>query len=118
MNHQGSTWASPVVLVQKKNGGVCFCVDYCRLNQVTELDVFLLPRVDDTLDLLADSHFFSSLDFALGYWQVAMDQDSKVFSGLFQFWKMPFGLVNAPATFQRLIEIMSGLAKCVCLLFT
>ena len=119
-----SPWASPIVLVQKKDGGVWFCIDYRKLNQITKLDEFPLPRIDDTLDLLASSCHFSAPDLASGYWQVVMDPDSKektaftTYAGLYQFKKMPFGLVNAPATFQRLMEVvLSGLARRVCVVY-
>ena len=63
-----SPWASPIVLVQKKDGGVRFCVDYRRLNSLTKLDEFPLPCIDDTLDLLTGQKYFTTLDLAAGDW--------------------------------------------------
>ena len=119
-----SPWASPIVLVQKKDGGVRFCVDYRKLNSLTKMDEFPLPRIDDTLDLLVGQRYFTTLDLASGYWQVEMEPLSKektafvTYSGLYQFVKMPFGLANAPATFQRLMEVvLVGLAQTTCVVY-
>ena len=111
-----SSWASPVVLVRKKNGTHRFCVDYRALNSITKADTFPLPRIDDLLDQLGESKYFSTLDLAAGYWQIRVHPDSQAKTafitpqGLFEFQVMPFGLTNAPAVFQRLMQnVITGL---------
>ena len=111
-----SPWSSPTVLVTKKDGSIRFCVDYRVLNSVTVKDAYPLPRVDECLDALANSKFYSSMDLNSGFWQVGMapeDRQKTAFAtnlGLFQWTVMPFGLVNSPSTFQRLMEdIFRGL---------
>ena len=101
-----SPWSSPVVMVKKKDNTWRFCVDYRKLNAVTHQDAYPLPRMDETLESLAGSVYFTTLDLAAGYWQVEIEEGSKektAFSttgGHYEFNVMPFGLTNAPATFQ------------------
>ena len=98
-----STWSAPVVLVTKKDGGTRFCVDYCQLNLATVKDAYPLPRIDDTLAMLAGKQWFSTLDLASGYWQVSLSPDARcktafaTHSGLFQFRVMPFAVVPLPS---------------------
>ena len=119
-----SAWASPIVLVPKRDGSLCFCVDYRKLNAVTKKDVYPLPRIDDILDTLGKSRYFTTLDLASGYWQIEMDPASQEKSafvthhGLFEFRRMPFGLCNAPATFQRLMQtVLAGLEWHCCFIY-
>lgn len=119
-----SPWASPIVLVGKKDGSIRFCVDYRKVNGVTRKDAYPLPRVDDTLDTLSGSKWFSTLDLISGYWQVEVeekDREKTAFctpDGLFEFKVMPFGLCNAPATFQRLMDmVLAGLQWTNCLVY-
>lgn len=92
-----SSWASPVVLVCKCDRSHRFCVDYRALNTVTKTDTFPLPRIDDLLDQLGRSKYFTTIDLASGFWQIKMRPDSKDCN------VMPFGLTNAPAVFQRMM---------------
>ena len=111
-----SPWSSPVVMVRKKDGSLRFCVDYRELNKVTRKDTFPLPRVDDLLDQIGQSKYFTTLHLASGYWQIRVAPSSREKTafvtphGLFQFRVMPFGLTNAPAVFQRLMQsVLMGL---------
>jgi hypothetical protein len=104
------------VLVKKKDGKLRFCIDYRGLNKLTKKDVYPLPRIDDSLAILQKGQYFSTLDLYAGYWQIPLDENSKektafsTDSGLYEFNVMPFGLCNAPATFQRFMDAtMAGL---------
>ncbi|GBC32893.2 enzymatic polyprotein, putative [Rhizophagus irregularis DAOM 181602=DAOM 197198] len=105
-----SPWSSPVTLAGKKTGKYRFCIDYRKLNKITIMDSFSLPRMDELLDKYRKAKWFSSIDLAAGFNQVEMKEEDKektafvCSKGLFEYNVMPFGLTNAPATFQRLMD--------------
>ena len=112
-----SPYASSLVLVCKKDGPLCLCVDNRKLNQDTIPDRYPMPKIDELVDAIGrkKGKYFSTLDMMKGYHQVKMDEQSKCktaftcYRGLFQYCWMPFRLINAPATFQRLTDkLFSG----------
>ena len=119
-----SPWASGIVMVQKIDESKRFCVDYRKLNDVTLKDAYPLPRTDASLDQLSGAQWFSCLDLNSGYWQVEVDEQDRqktAFAsrqGLFEFEVMSFGLCNAPAMFERLMEtVLAGLHWKICLIY-
>ena len=119
-----SPWASNVVVVGKKDGSLRFCIDYRRLNDATVKDAYPLPKIQDCLDALGNARIFSAVDLRSGYHQVELDESAKdktsfiTRRGTFRFTTMPFGLANAPATFQRLMDmVLSGLNFMMCLVY-
>ena len=110
-----SPWCNAVVLVCKKDGGLHFCIDFRKLNAKTKKDSYPLPRIQETLNSLVRARVFSMLDLKSGFWQIMMDEDSKQYTaftvgnlGFFECERMPFGLCNVPATFQRLMQSCLG----------
>ena len=105
-----SPWASPIVLVSKRDGSYRYCINYSKVNDLTHKNSYPLPRIDSKLDALSGAAWFSTLDLKSGYWQVDMEEKDKektAFtsgSGLWQFRVMPMGLCNAAATFERLMK--------------
>ncbi|XP_078236027.1 uncharacterized protein LOC144584230 [Pogona vitticeps] len=112
-----SPWSSPIVLVDKPDGSIRFCVDYRKLNRVTTPDAYPMPRLDNLIETIGGCRFISSLDLVKGYWQLRIDprdQEKTAFCspfGLYEFRVLSFGLRNAPATFQRLMDqTLAGLS--------
>ena len=102
IQESNSAWSSPTVLVKRNDGTTRFCIDYRRLNQVTKVEAYPLPHIEDSLNILSSARFFCSLNLASGYWQGEMDaadREKTAFitqGGLYEFRVMPFGLVKAP----------------------
>ena len=128
MSRESLSWLQvPGVLpwfLLKRDGGIRFCIDYRKLNNVTHRDSYPLPRINDSVEALSGARWFSSLDLKSGYWQVEMDETDRektafsISSGLWQFTVIPFGLSNAPATFERLMEqVLAGLPLTTALVY-
>ena len=110
-----SPWCNAVVLVWKKDGGLQFCIDFHRLNSQTKKDVYPLPQMQETMESMVGTRFFSTMDLKSGFWQVKMAKDSQQYTaftvgsmGVYEFLRMPYGLCNAPAIFQRLMQNCLG----------
>jgi hypothetical protein len=116
IEESNSPWSSPVVLIPKPDGSIRFCIDYRRVNDITQPDAFPLPRIEDLIDKIGKAKYLTKIDLSRGYWQVPMDEEAIPISafvtphGQFQWKFMPFGLRNAPGTFQRLVkQVLTGL---------
>ncbi|KAI2658233.1 Transposon Ty3-G Gag-Pol polyprotein [Labeo rohita] len=107
-----SAWSSPIVMVPKPDGTLRFCNDFRRLNEVSEFDGYPMPRVDELLERLGRARFITTLDLTKGYWQVPLTTSAKektafsTPSGHWQYRTLPFGLHGAPATFQRMMDVI------------
>ena len=107
-----SEWSSPMVIVKKKDGSLRLCVDYRYLNEVSQVDAYPMPRVDDIIDQLGQASFITTIELCRGYWQVPVAAESRpktAFSTPIGLFQLPFGLCGAPATFQRMMnQLMQG----------
>ena len=108
-----SEWSSPCILVPKPDGSFRFCTDYRKVNSVTRSDSFPIPRIDDCIDKIGNAKFVTKFDLLKGYWEIPLTARAKRVSafvtpdGLYQYKVMPFGMKNAPATFQRLVNSLT-----------
>ena len=114
-----SEWSSPVTLQPKPDGKIRLCVDFRKVNLLSTTDTYPLPRVDDSVDLVGKATFITKFDLVKGYWQVPLTERARkvasfVVSGaVYQCQVMPYGLKNAPATFQRLMNrVVDGIPNC------
>ena len=119
-----SPYASQVVIVHKKTGEVCLCIDFRKLNAISIQDLFPLPHIEEALQAVQAAVWFSSFDLMWGYLQMAMEEADipktsfhASSSGLYEFTHMPFGLTNAGASFFRLMEMCIGDQQYITLLF-
>ena len=110
-----SPWCNTVVLVCKKDGGLYFCINFCKLNARTKMDSYLLPYIQEAIESLVGARYFICLDLKVGFWQIAMDKALKQYTAftegnleIFESKHMPFELCNAPAMFQRLMQKCLG----------
>ena len=120
-----SPWCNAVVLVRKKDGSLCFCIDFRRLNTLAVKDSHPLPHICETLESLAGAAHYTTIDMNSGFWQVLMDEESKKYTaftlvsmGLYECKSMPFGLCNTPPTFQKLmLNCLGELNLTYCLIY-
>ena len=115
-----SSWSSSIVMVPKPDGTLRFCIDYRKADAETKTDSYPIPRLEGCIDRVGSARFGTKVDLLKGYWQVPLTDRAKEMSafvtpdGLYQCKVMPFGMKNAPATFQRLMsQVIAGLENCV-----
>ena len=105
-------WCNAVVLVQKKDGTLRFCIDFRHLNAYTKKDSYPKPKCPETMESLVGARYFSTMDFKSGFWQVKVSEDSCQYTvgsmGVYKFLHMPYGLCNVLAMFQHLLPNCLG----------
>lgn len=108
-------FASPIVLVPKKDQSTRMCIDFRKLNKISKFDAYPMPRIDDLLEKVSKAHYISNLYFSKGYYQIPLSRQSRDKTafitpfGLYEFIVIPFGFASAPATFMRLMDrVLSG----------
>ena len=106
-----SQWCNAVVLVRKKDGSLCFCINFHHLNARIKKDAYPLPQMQETMESMVGARHFSCMDLKSGFWQVKMAEESRQYTafmlgsmGMYEFLHMPYGLCNAPAMFQHLMQ--------------